>query len=308
MDLRKLRHFVVLAEELHFGRAADRLSMTQPPLSLSIRALEAELGVRLFERTRRKVALTHGGAAFLLEVRSLLERTAYAVESARAAERGESGRIGVGFMTASAYTLLPSILREFASHFPAVRLDLRELTLPQQFEALRRGDIDVGLVRPPVNDAQLTAENLLEESLVLALPLRHRLLARSRVSVKHLCDEPFVMFRRAPGLVLHDIVMRFLLEKGLTPRVALEANQTHAVVGLVSGGLGIALVPQSARNIRMHGVIYRSLIERTPSVHSAIAWRTEDTSPVVKSFIHTAKLAARRYSETLRRKSRRQVR
>jgi DNA-binding transcriptional LysR family regulator len=302
MELRKLRHFVVLAEELHFGRAADRLAITQPPLSLSIRSLEDELGIRLFERTRRKVALTHAGTAFLKEARNLLERATHAVELARAADRGESGRLAVGFMAASAYTLLPSILRDFAAQFPAVYLDLRELTLPQQFEALRRGDIHVGLVRPPVTDAELAAENLLEESLVVALPSRHRLLARSRISIKQLHDELFVMFQRSPGLVLHDIVMRFCLEKGFTPRIAQEASQTHVVVGLVSGGIGIALVPESAQNIRMRGVTYRPLIEHTLPVHSAIAWRRADKSPVVSAFINTARQAAHRYQAAIRQK------
>lgn len=295
MELRKLRHFVVLAEELHFGRAADRLAITQPPLSLSIRSLEDELGVRLFERTRRKVALTHAGTAFLNETRQLLERATHAVELVRAADRGESGRLTVGFMAASAYTLLPPILRDFAARFPAVRLDLRELTLPQQFEALRRGDIHVALVRPPVTDAELVAETLLEERLLLALPARHRLLARARISIKQIRSEPLVMFKRAPGLVLHDIVMRFCLEKGFTPRIAQEASQTHVVVGLVSGGIGIALVPESAQNIRMRGVTYRPLVEATPPVHSAIAWRRDDKSPVLVGFVNTARQAARRY-------------
>lgn len=296
MELRKLRHFVVLAEELHFGRAANRLAMTQPPLSLSIRSLESELGVQLFERTRRKVALTHAGAAFLKEASNLLERATHAVELVRAADRGESGQLAVGFMAASAYTLLPSILRGFAAHFPNVRLELRELTLPQQFEALRRGDIHVGLVRPPVTDAELAAETLLEERLLVALPSRHRLLARSRISVKQLRNEPLVMFQRAPGLVLHDIVMRFCLENGFTPRIAQEASQTHVVVGLVSGGIGVALVPESAQNIRMRGVTYRPLVEATPPVHSAIAWRRDDKSPVLAAFIDTARQAALRYT------------
>lgn len=296
MELRKLRHFVVLAEELHFGRAADRLAMTQPPLSLSIRSLEDELGVQLFERTRRKVVLTHAGAALLKEASKLLERAAHAVELVRAADRGEYGRLAVGFMAASAYTLLPLLLRDFAAHFPDVRLELRELTLPQQFEALRRGDIHVGLVRPPVTDAELAAETLLEERLLVALPSRHRLLARSRISVKQLRDQPLVMFQRAPGLVLHDIVMRFCLEKGFTPRIAQEASQTHVVVGLVSGGIGIALVPESAQNIRMRGVTYRPLVEATPPVHSAIAWRRDDKSPVLAAFIDTTRQAALRYT------------
>jgi DNA-binding transcriptional LysR family regulator len=297
MDLRQLRQFVMLAEELHFGRAAERLAMTQPPLSISIRGLEEELGVQLFERTRRRVALTHAGTTFLQEARALLERASSAVEIARAAHRGESGRLAIGFMAASAYTLLPPLLREFSAHFPRVRLDLRELTLPQQFEAFRRGDIDVALLRPPVADPHLEAEILLEEPLILALPAKHRLLARSRISAKNLAGEPFVMFQRAPGLVLHDLIMRFCLETGFTPKVSQEASQTHVVVGLVSAGIGVALVPESARNIRIRGVTYRPLFEETPRVHSALAWRRDDKSPVLAAFIKTATQVARRYKE-----------
>src|SRR5512134_3816618 len=158
MELRTLRYFVTLAEELHFGRAAQRLSITQPPLSLAIRGLEEELGVRLFARTRRQVGLTHAGAAFLEQAREILARTGAAAELARAADRGAVGRLAIGFMSASIYTLLPAVLRDFAASHPGVRLELRELTLPQQATALRRRDIHVGFVRPPITDAELVAE------------------------------------------------------------------------------------------------------------------------------------------------------
>jgi DNA-binding transcriptional LysR family regulator len=301
MELRKLRHFVVLAEELHFGRAAERLAMTQPPLSISIRALEEELGVRLFERTRRRVALTHAGAAFVAEARGLLARANQAVEQVRAADRGEVGHLTVGFMAASAYTVLPLVLRDFAARFPGVRLDLRELTLPQQFAALRRAEIHVGLVRPPVSDADLEEEVILEEPLVLALPTGHRLASRARISVKALADERFVMFQRGPGLVLHDLVMRFCIGAGFTPRVVQEASQTHVVVGLVSAGIGVAIVPGSAHNIRLRGVLYRPMIERTPPVHTALAWRRGDRSPVVESFRGIAREVGERYAAAAKR-------
>ena len=296
MELRKLKQFTVLAEELHFGRAAERLAMTQPPLSLAIRSLEDELGVRLFERTRRRVALTHAGAAFLEEAQVLLARADQAVEQARAADRGEVGRLTVGFMAATAYTVLPMVLRDFAASYPAVRLAVRELTLPQQYEALRRGDIQVGLVRPPVLDAELDAEVILEEPLVIALPAKHRLASRARIAAKQLAGEPFVMFQRGPGLVLHDLVTRFCLGVGFTPRVVQEASQTHVVVGLVSAGIGLALVPESAQNIRLRGVVYRSLNDTTPPVHTALAWRRGDRSPALRSFQAITRTVASRYA------------
>ena len=293
MELRSLRYFVTLADELHFGRAAKRLSMTQPPLSQSISGLERELGVRLFERTRRKVALTHAGAAFLDEARATLARATQAVETARRAERGEVGRLSVGYLAASAYSLLPLVLRDFARGFPGVKLELRELTLPQQFEALLRGDIDVALLRPPVAAAELASESVLSERFVLALPARHPLCALRRVPARRLAAEPFVMFPRQPGLVFHDLVMDFCLRTGFTPRVAQEANQTHTVVGLVSAGIGVALVPASTQKIGLVGVAYRPLREATPYARTAVAWRRADSSPVITAFLDVARRVAK---------------
>ncbi len=294
VELRTLRYFVTLAEELHFGRAAQRLAITQPPLSLAIRALEQELGVRLFARNKRQVALTHAGSAFLAEARAILARAGEAVQLARAADRGEVGKLVIGFMSAGVYTLLPPVLREFAASHSRVRLELRELTLPQLHAALRRADIDVAFVRPPVTDAELAAEVLLREPLCVALPARHPLAAMRRVRSAKLAGEPFVMFQRAPGLVLHDLVLGFCLQQGFAPRVAQEASQTHAVIGLVAAGIGVALVPSSAQEIRLRGLVIRPLAERSPPVGTALAWRRNDRSPVCEAFVDTARRVARR--------------
>jgi DNA-binding transcriptional LysR family regulator len=287
-----------LAEELHFGRAARRLAITQPPLSIAIRNLEDELGVQLLARDRRRVALTDAGAAFLEQARVVLARAGEAVEAARAASRGEVGRLAIGFMSASVYTL--PVLREFASSHPGVRLELRELTLPQQFAALEKGDIHVGFVRPQPMEAELSSVVVLREPLVVALPSGHRLTKNRRLRAQALAHEPFVMFQRAPGLVLHDIVLKFCLQQGFTPRVVQEASQTHAVVGLVSAGIGVALVPSSAREIRLKGVDLRPLAETSPQVGTSLAWRSEDNSPVLRAFIATAKSVARRRSPRTR--------
>jgi DNA-binding transcriptional LysR family regulator len=299
VELRTLRYFVTLAEELHFGRAAQRLSITQPPLSLAIRGLEEEIGVVLFARTRRQVALTTAGAALLAQARDILARTGAAVELARAADRGTIGQLAIGFMSASIYTLLPPVLREFAASHPGVRLELRELTLPQQATALRRRDIQVGFVRPPVMDAELTSEALFEEPLVVALPSGHPLASLKRIRARRLEGERFVMFQRAPGLVLHDLVLGFCLHHGFTPNVTQEASQSHAVVGLVSAGIGVALVPASAQEIRLRGVEFRRLAEASPAVGTALAWRRDDTSPVLEAFVQTARRTAKRQSGAL---------
>jgi DNA-binding transcriptional LysR family regulator len=293
MDIRKLRHFVVVAEELHFGRAARRLSLTQPPLSMSIRGLEEELGVRLFERTRRSVSLTHAGAVFLDEARGILDRTARAVDLTKAAYRGEVGRLTVGFLAATAYTLLPLVLRDFAVRFPGVALELRELTMPQQFEAFRRGDIDVGMLRAPVSDPLLASEVIVEEPMIVALPTGHALSKLARIPAKKLAGQPFVMYPRQPGTVFHDLVMEFCRHAGFAPRVSQEASQTHAVMGLVSAGLGVALVPDSVRIIRMRGVVFRPLAQGAPVVRTALAWQRGNDSPLVSGFRETARNAAK---------------
>jgi DNA-binding transcriptional LysR family regulator len=295
MELRKLRYFTVLAEELHFGRAARRLHITQPPLSMAIQSLEDELRVKLFTRTPRRVALTHAGATFLEHARTLLGRADDAIEVARAADRGEVGRLRIGFMSATIYTLLPPLLRDFAARFPAVKLELRELAMPQQFQQLRNGEIDLGFVRPPVEDAELAAETVLREPLVVALPRGHRLAKLRRVPARRLAAESFVLFQRQPGLVLHHLVLRFCIENGFTPRVAQEATQSHAVVGLVSAGIGVALVPESVQRTRMRGVEYRPLQEKTPPVETALAWRREDASPALVAFRRTTQEFGAKY-------------
>jgi DNA-binding transcriptional LysR family regulator len=293
MELRSLRYFVALAEELHFGRAARRLAITQPPLSQAIAQLERELGVRLFDRTRRRVALTHSGGTFLGEARATLERAARAVDLAQRAERGEVGRLAVGYIAATAYTLLPLVLRDFMRSFPGVKLELRELALPEQAGALLRRDIDVALLRPPVVEAELASETILAEPFVLALPARHPLAALRRVPARRLDGEPMILFPRQPGLVFHDLVMGFCLRHGITPRVAQEANQTHTVVGLVSAGIGVALVPASTQRIGLGGVAYRPLREKTPPSRTTLAWRRGDASPVLAAFLDVSRRAAK---------------
>ena len=296
MELRKLRYFVVLAEELHFGRAARRLHITQPPLSMAIQSLEEELGVKLFTRAPRRVAVTHAGAAFLEQARTLLARAQDAIELARAADRGEVGRLTIGFMSATIYTLLPPLLRDFAARFPAVKLELRELAMPQQLVQLRSGEIDVGFVRPPVEDAELEAETVLREPLVVALPRGHPLAKLRRIPARRLGAESFVLFQRQPGLVLHHLVVRFCVQNGFTPRVAQEATQSHAVVGLVSAGIGVALVPESVQKTRMRGVEYRPLLEKSPPVETALAWRRADASPALAAFRKTTREFAARFN------------
>jgi DNA-binding transcriptional LysR family regulator len=294
METRKLRHFVVLAEELHFGRAARRLSITQPPLSISIRGLEEDLGVQLLVRTRRSVTLTHAGTIFLVEARAILDRIDKAVDLTKAAYRGEVGRLRVGFLAATAYTLLPLVLRDFTARYPAVLLNLRELVMPEQFEALRRSDIDIGMLRPPVVDPSLASEVILQEPMVVAMPVGHPLAKLASIPSAKLATEPFVMYPREPGMVFHDLIQDYCSRAGFTPRIAQEASQTHAVMGLVSAGLGVAFVPDSVRMIGMRGVTFRPVTREPPMARTALAWQARNDSPLVRQFLETARTVARK--------------
>ena len=294
MEMRKLRHFVVLAQELHFGRAARRLSITQPPLSISIRGLEEDLGVLLLKRTRRDVKLTHAGTIFLEEARAILDRAERAVDLVKAAHRGEVGRLTVGFLAATAYTLLPLVLRDFSSRYPRVALTLRELTMPQQFEAIRRSDIDVGILRPPVVDASLASDVILEEPMIVAMPSGHRLAKLARIPSSRLAAEPFIMFPREPGTVFHDLIMDCCSRAGFVPRIAQEASQTHAVMGLVSAGLGVAFVPESVCVIGMRGVTFRPVTRDPPLARTALVWQARNDSPLVREFLETARAVVRK--------------
>lgn len=297
MDLRQLRYFIALAEELHFGRAAERVNITQPPLSASIKAMEEELGVVLFERTRRHVALTHAGKTLLEEAHAIVARTNRAVDLVQRADRGEVGRLTIGFLPSIAQTLLPLIIRQFTEDYPEIALDLRELGLNQQLEALRRGDIQVGLLRLPAGMSEFHSDVIFEEPFVLAMPATHPLRELSEIPVNRLEAEPFVMFPRRPGLVFHDQIMSFCLGNGFSPMIVQEALQTHTVLGLVSAGIGVAMVPDSSRSIGIPAVRFRPFREATPLARVALVWRRNDTSPVLDEFLKTARYITERHAE-----------
>ncbi|WP_425495879.1 LysR family transcriptional regulator [Paraburkholderia bonniea] len=298
-DLRQLRYFVAVAEEKHFGRAAARLSMTQPPLSQAIRALEETLGVTLFARTKRSVELTAVGADLLPEVQRLLASAEALRPLAQSLAHGEAGRLSLAFVSTADYGLLPLLLSDFGARYPGVRLQLAEATSDVQIDELIAGRIDAGLViapLPPRHAAQLSWLALAREPLVIALSLEHatRLgLAgpagaewhETPVSLRDVADMPLVIFPRrlAPGF--YDIIMDCYGVAGLTPRIGQEAIQMQTIVSLVSAGMGVALVPQSLRNLRRTGVVYRPLSESVPAIETGLVWRTAHVSPVLAGFI-----------------------
>ena len=286
-ELRQLRYFVAVAEEMHFGRAARRLHMTQPPLSQAIQALEAQLGTLLFARTRRSVALTAAGQTLLPEVQRLLRQVDSLPSLAQRAAAGESGRLSVAFVPVADYSVLPQALREFRAALPSVHLDLQEATTDVQLELLASGRIDVGFLLPPLPD-KLSAEvdylPLTAEPLVLALP-EGIATRKTRLSLKRCAELPLIIFPRRMSPAFHDQILGCLREAGLSPRIGQEAIQMQTIVSLVSAGMGFALVPQSVSNMKRPGVEYRALEENTPWVEIGLAWRRDNASPVVAAFL-----------------------
>lgn len=294
MELRHLRYFIAVAEELHFGRAAERVHIAQPPLSKQIRQLEEEIGVKLFHRTKRRVRLTPAGSVFLDEARQVLDLCERAVRSARRAEKGEIGRLVLGFVSSATYSFVPSALRTYRNLFPDVELVLRELTTDQQLDALRGGVVHVGFLRQPISDPMLQIETIFQEPLVVALPADHALASFPKITLERLSTEPFVMFSRQQGTTYYDQILSLCHQGGFSPKVAQEAVQMPTALGLVSVGVGVALVPASVQNLQMAGVVYRHLTEVSQTTELAMAWRLNDDSPALLAFLDVARETAAR--------------
>ena len=260
-----------------------RLHIVQPALSRQIRALEEELGLRLFERDRRRVALTPAGAVFLEEARSVLEHVARAVEAAQRADRGELGSLRIGYVPAMVSTGLPEMVRRFRERYPDVDVQLQEMTPALQVESLLRERVDVGFVRGPVHEPALETQTVLEESLVAALPSGHRLGRHKRLRLAMLADEPFVLQARSFGPGSHDQILAVCRSAGFSPRVVQEGSQAE-VASLVASGAGVAIVPASLRAIRRAGVLYRPLHER-PMTQLDVVWRKGSALPVLNAFL-----------------------
>jgi DNA-binding transcriptional LysR family regulator len=291
MELRHLRYFVAVAEALSFGRAAARLHISQPPLSRQIRGLEEELGALLFSRTRRSVRLTPAGAALLPEARRLLRDADALQAGARQLAAGEVGTLALGFISVAAYNLLPELAPEFHRRHPGIKLVLREATSDVQLAALGQGELDVGLVLPPVDAPGLEYAPLLHDTLVVALPAGRS--GKGPVALASLRDEPFILFPRKVGTSLYDQIVGACQRAGFAPRVEQEAIQMQTIVSLVAAGMGVALVPASLTNLRRTGVVYRPLTDRGSRVELGVAWRRADDAPAVRAFVGLARAHAR---------------
>src|SRR5262245_5928088 len=291
-DTRQLRYFVALAEQLHFGRAAAALHISQPPLSRAMQGLEQQLGARLLARSRRKVELTAEGARFYEEAKRLLGQLEPAAQEVGAMAAGQSGRLRLGFVSLADYGVLPGLLKAFKAARPGVSLALREMLSPEQAAALAAGELDFGLLLPPVS-GELEHLVVQSERFVAALPARHAAARQRRLAMRDLAGEAFVMVPReiAPGL--YDIVAGLAARAGISLRVAQEAIQMQTVVSLVSSGLGVAIVPASVANLGRRGVVYRELADSHPRLDVWLAWRRGELSPAARDFLAHARRFAR---------------
>jgi DNA-binding transcriptional LysR family regulator len=260
MELRHLRYFVAVAEERHFGRAAARLHMAQPPLSQQIKALEAELGVQLLRRTTRKVDLTDAGEAYLQRARALLAGVDEAGFEARLVAAGTIGRLTIGCVGSATYSLLPRLVRGLAAELPGIDFAFQgEMLVPDQVRSLGDGTVDIALLRPPVHDASLMVEVLRQDRLVVALATDHPLATRKRLRVADLEGNELVVHTERRGSVMHDVVVDLCRGAGFEPRFRAEVSETSTLLTLVAGGLGVAIVPEPVTSLTLAGVTYLPL-------------------------------------------------
>jgi DNA-binding transcriptional LysR family regulator len=285
MELRHLRYFVAVAEELHFRRAAERLHMSQPPLSQQIRQLEEEVGAQLLARNQHRVELTAPGAAFLGRAREILDAVEAAALEARRVQRGEVGRLAVGFVGSAMYSFVPELLGAFREQHGDVALRLQELGTTEQLRQLEIGRIDIGFVRPRQPRPGLSIEPVYAEPVMVALPELHPLAAAPRVHIHDLTGEPLVLLTRAGSPGLRKTLAQVTDQLGGEEVIVQEAAEMQTVIGLVAAGVGISLVPESVRALQRSGVTYRPLAADAPTVELAAAWRTGDDSPVLAAFL-----------------------
>jgi DNA-binding transcriptional LysR family regulator len=301
MEIRLLRYFVAVAEELHFSRAAARLRIAQPALSHQIRRLEDGLGVTLVNRTKHRVALTAAGEAFLVEARRALAQVERAVRAARRAHRGETGRLAIGFVPSADLDVLPRVLRVWSARFPDVDVELHPLFPAQQVAALRDGRLHVGFVRLPFEHDGLVVEVVVREPLVVALAERHPLARRSRVPIAALRADPLILFPRRVAPAYWDLLVGACTRAGFAPRIVDHSESMQTNLGLVAAGFGMTLVPASTRNLVRAGVVYRPLAPPVPHVEMAVAHRVDDATPTVPVFLQVVREVLRRRRPPARR-------
>jgi DNA-binding transcriptional LysR family regulator len=291
LELRHLRYFRRVVDELHFGRAAAALAVSQPTLSIQIRQLEGLVGARLFDRHTRQVALTDAGRALDDAARRILRDVDTAVEATRQAQAGEVGVLRVGFGPTLMLSTLGRVVRTYRQRHPGVRIDLRELPTSEQLTALVHGDLDVGFVRGADADPRLHVELFAREALLIALHRDHPAAGATRVPVSALAHDPWVLFPRAIAPQLHEQVMRLCQQAGFTPNVTQESREVYTTVGLVGAGVGVTIIPETVQRMSWQGVVYKAIPRA--SVRLSMVRQSGPVRPVVETFLAVARKAAR---------------
>ncbi len=286
MELRHLRYFVAVAEELNVRRAARRLHVSQPPLSRQIHDLEEEIGTRLFDRSNRKLVLTPAGKCFFKEARQILSQAERAIQLASAASRGEAGQLSLAILPPLGGLILPPAIRVFRERFPVVDLTILDLVPQEQVTALMDRRIDLGFVPLPVINLvpDLEFEPVREVATMAALPPGHRLAKQRRLTLRNLAHEPFVLLNRSTAALLHDWILNLCREAGFEAQVIKSADSPASLLELVSAGFGVSLLPALFQRFPSD-VVFRPLPAATPKLHLALAWRRDNPSPLLKAFL-----------------------
>ena len=288
MELRHLRYFIAVAEELHFGRAAQALGISQPPLSQQIQALEQEVGARLFERTNRRVELSEAGRLFLAEARLVLAQVDKAADVARRAQLGQLGELKIGFTSSAPFnSSIPQAIFAFRQAFPAVHLALQEMSSKEVAEALLDESVQVGIMRPLPLPESLVAVELFREPLVAIIRADHPLAVGSEkgLQLSALAAEPFVFFPRSYGSGLYAQLLNLAREAGFSPLITQEAGEAMTIIGLVAAGLGVTVLPASYQRMRIDGVVYRTLLDAEANTAVWLVQRRDQHSPMAKAFV-----------------------
>jgi DNA-binding transcriptional LysR family regulator len=290
MELRHLRYFVAVAEELHFSRAADRLNIAQPPLSQQIHQLEKELGVQLFFRTKRKVELTAAGKVFLENAYKILTSIEKACKTAQQAYKGEIGKIAVGFTGTAIFDILPKLMQYYRMRCPFVDLTVHQLNTENQIQSLLKKEINIGILCAPVINTDLEFEVIHQDPFIVALPENHPLaLETNSIEVQKLSSELFIMTPRKAGQIYYDIIINICHHAGFSPKIVQEVHELHTALSLVSAGMGITLVPYSIQDFHINGIVYRQLKDPISPLETALAWRKDERSSIVHNFLNLVK-------------------
>jgi DNA-binding transcriptional LysR family regulator len=294
LELRHLKYFVTVADELHFGRAAERLGISQPPLSQQIHTLELRLGAKLFERKGRGIVLSAAGIALLPRAKGILAQAERAAESVARSQRGELGELHLGLMSSGPFTfVIPRVLARFRERLPDVRLVIHELASSHQIEALEQGVIDIGVMRPEALPSTLGHIELFKDSLTAVMHASNPLAAtRGPIHISELANEDFIFYQRHLGVRLYDEVIALCTRAGFSPRILYEVRELPTIIGLISGGFGVAVLPGSVQRMMVENVVYRPVADMDAATAVWAIYRQDTTDPMVGAFLEIAQCLA----------------